>query len=632
MKRPQPDIGDTLRQGFIANVGTVRKLLRLWGTTTIDGVEVFTPRQYYWKEADKSEKFEKLFKYLGMYNDVKDGQYDGLERAWVYFNKNKTSFLSGDVTDFVADNLNRMWWDEDDGVMPEGLTLTTSVVISTKDVASEDRARLSEIINVNMTKAESAASIAANYEELWDMAAITQEGVGVINKGSISDPATQTSFPDEDDLSPDDPWLNTVARYALRDNGILCTVKDVSIGTISNSIRGLNSLVLYSTTFVVDLEIPYNEFTVGELFVQSVAADLAATYKNDSKSNGFLTQKVVKSMNSADLSEDPELVTRTYLLWEDEAAEAEGRYDSLWVKVGDRWYLKAEAFKNPKAYGFKYKELSSYLVSLLDTDHQKKKVPFWKKALAVVLFIIAVILSPFDGGTSLMIVKAAVAILFASMVLTLVTLTLAVTGQQEWAMAFMAAQKFLEPLVMVATVINIFASIQVAAQEAAKTIALEAGKDVAEVTVTEIIVELVTSSIETTADKIVTEITKGATDVMAGNFATNAALSFTSKLVELLTLPTKLKIKSIESKNKDLKAEYDKLTEESDREYDAMQGFMNIYAKPATADWSLYASQFDQPYERGGGPLALGNIQRTTKQALRKADYKDTAFDSILII
>jgi hypothetical protein len=46
----------------------------------------------------------------------------------------------------------------------------------------------------------------------------------------------------------------------------------------------------------------------------------------------------------------------------------------------------------------------------------------------------------------------------------------------------------------------------------------------------------------------------------------------------------------------------------------------------------MYASQFDLPYERGGGNLALGNIQRTTKQALRKADYDDSAFAGILLL
>ena len=40
MKRPQPDLGGVMLQRYINNVGSVRKLLRLWGTTTVEGVEV----------------------------------------------------------------------------------------------------------------------------------------------------------------------------------------------------------------------------------------------------------------------------------------------------------------------------------------------------------------------------------------------------------------------------------------------------------------------------------------------------------------------------------------------------------------------------------------------------------------
>ena len=88
MKKPQPDIGDTLRNQFIGNLKTVRGLLRLWGTQTVDGVEVFTPRQYYHKVEDRSADFEKLFKFLGAYESVTEANNDGLRSAWMYFNKN----------------------------------------------------------------------------------------------------------------------------------------------------------------------------------------------------------------------------------------------------------------------------------------------------------------------------------------------------------------------------------------------------------------------------------------------------------------------------------------------------------------------------------------------------------------
>lgn len=629
MKRPQPDIGNVLRNEFIGNVSTIRKLKRLWGTTYVGGVEVLNARQYHWPESSRSENFEKLYKTIGIHKDVTEADYEGLRSAWIYFNKNKAADLLVDFEDFVSDNLNILWWDPADGERPEGLTLTTSIVINAKAIKASDQATVDSLINVDMTVEQAKQAILDNYEQFWDLCSISQEGVGVINKGSITDPVNKTVTPDEDDLTPDDPWLSTIARYALRDNGIACTIKDVSIGTISARDRPF--MTSYYTTYVVEIEIPYNAFTPGELFVQSIANDLSFDYDRKSKSNGNTTKQLVQGLDSSELEDDDTLVTRPYISWESQSIEADSIYSSLWIKEGKTYYLKAEPFHDPRSYGLNYKKLANYILPLLDTGYKKKKVPFWKKALAVVIFIIAVILAPVTGGWSLSLVNFALAVLFASLVLTLLTLTLAVTGQHEWASAFMEAQKFLEPLVMVATIIVIVTGLGAAydaAKEAAVATAKEAGKAAIDVTVTDIITELITNLVESLVDNII----KGATDVFAGNLATSAALQFTGKLLKLLTLPFNLKLESLNNRNKDLAAEYDELTKESSQEYDALQGFMNVYAKPATADWSMYAATFDQPYERGGGPLAMGNIQRTTKQALRKADYTDPAFAGILII
>jgi hypothetical protein len=625
MKRPQPDIGNVLRNEFIGNVSTIRKLKRLWGTTYVGGVEVLNARQYHWPESSRSENFEKLYKTIGIHKDVTEADYEGLRSAWIYFNKNKAADLLVDFEDFVSDNLNILWWDPADGERPEGLTLTTSIVINAKAIKASDQATVDSLINVDMTVEQAKQAILDNYEQFWDLCSISQEGVGVINKGSITDPVNKTVTPDEDDLTPDDPWLSTIARYALRDNGIACTIKDVSIGTMSARDRPF--MTSYYTTYVVEIEIPYNAFTPGELFVQSIANDLSFDYDRKSKSNGNTTKQLVQGLDSSELEDDDNLVTRPYISWESQSIEADSIYSSLWIKEGKTYYLKAEPFHDPRSYGLNYKKLANYILPLLDTGYKKKKVPFWKKALAVVIFIIAVILAPVTGGNSLLLVKVSLAILFASLVLTLFTLVLAVTGQHEWASAFMEAQKFLEPLVMVATIIVIVTGLG-SAYDAAKTAAEAAAKEGAKAGIVEIITELVTNLIESLVDSII----KGATDVFAGNLATSAALQFTGKLLKLLTLPFNLKLESLNNRNKDLAAEYAELTKESNQEYDALQGFMNVYAKPATADWSMYAATFDQPYERGGGPLAMGNIQRTTKQALRKADYTDPAFAGILII
>jgi hypothetical protein len=340
-------------------------------------------------------------------------------------------------------------------------------------------------------------------------------------------------------------------------------------------------------------------------------------------------------MISFDLEDDPNLVVRSYLLWEDQATTGSSLTSSLWFNHNGNWYLRAEPFRNPRAYNVTYSQLNTYVLGLLDSGYRKKSVPWYKKAIAVIVVVIAFVIAYVAPGAgaklSVQLLAIAKAILVASLTLTLILLTFAVTGQAEWASAFMEVSKWIEPLVMIATIVLIVASISKAV-EAAKTAAKEAAKAAGEEYVEQTVVEIVMDYVQSTATDMIDNIAKGAVDVFSGNFFTDVAKSFTVKLFKVLNFGMELKLESLNERNKDLKAEYAELVKEMNRETDALQGFARIYAKPATADWSIYASQFDVPYERGGGFLSLGNIQRTTKQAMRKADYKDSAFADILVI
>jgi hypothetical protein len=649
MKRPQPDIGDILRDRYLMNLSTTRKLKRLWGTTTVSGVEVLNLRQYYWKEPRRGDNFEKLFKLLSAYDSIVEGDYSSLDAAWLYFNKNNADNALLDPNSFVSTNLNSMWWDPADGAIPENLKLTTKLYISTGGVSDTDKARVDELLNPLMTKEAIKASITDHYEELWDMCSITQEGLGVINKGSTVDPVYNTTIQDEDDLSPDDPWLSTLARYALRSSGVTCTVKDVNIGSIS-SYGGKNVAIkrVYNTTYIVEIEIPYeNAYTTGNAIVQSISGDLVYNYNSDSKTNGFKTQKIVKAMEASDLIDNPDLVSRSYLLWESAVSQSSTIFDSLWhLEDGRWWYLKADAFDNPRAYGLTYKQLNTYVLPLLDNGFKKKEPSAFETALAVALVIIAFVVAYVapGPGTKLgaQLLAVAKAIVVASLVLSLATLAFAVVGMTDLATAFGQVSKAIEPLVRVAQIVTLTAGMHSAFEETAKEIAkeksIELGTDVvaSEIATSEVLSTMADNFIDDLVERFVDSFTdtlvEGFNDVVAGNLTTNAALAFSSKMMNIVDIGYKLKLKSIAEKNKDLQTEYDDMQKELAQESDALKGFSLLYSKPATADWSMYSSQFDMPYERGGGQLAMGNIQRTTKQAIRKANYDDPAFAGILII
>ena len=635
MKRPQPDIGEVLQGQFIQTMGGARKFKRLWGTTTVGGVEVLHNRRYYYPASSRPVNFEKLFKYLGAYEDV-TGSIKGVSSAWIYLNKNKESKLpelEGSILegtkDFVSYNLNKLWWNDNDGPRPEGLTLTTSVTIGSKfmPTGSSVLADLAlpvstELLAPNMSQSQLITSITNNFDTLWSTCTISQEGVGVINKGSITDPINNITTPDEDDLTPDDPWLNTLARYALRSDGIPCTIREVSVG------KGRRQDGRIYNTYVITLEIPYIAFTPSSPIVGLIATDIQEEESNDiyfdnaARPNSVWTRRELQQMDSTDLDNDPDLISRSYRLWEDVGAT---NFNSIWHVHNGKQYIKADAFYNPGDYGLKYKELYEYVTSLIDTGYKKKKVKWYKKALAIIVAVIVFVVSGGNVGAAFATFTAfATFVVIISLILTILSLVTAVLGMESAASAFAAANKTIEPLVILASIFLFVDGITQKLKE-------QAAKKGAEKITSEVVLDFLEESLENLVEDFIDTILQGYSDVMSGQL-TNAAIQFVNNTLKLLTLPQQIKLEKIADRNKDLRAEYEKLQEELSQEDDLLRGFARIYARPATADWSYYAQQFDQPYERGGGRLHIGNIQRTTKQALRKADYSDPAFDNILVV
>jgi hypothetical protein len=619
MKQPQPNINKIAVDTFVAKTGANRKLKRLWGTTTVNGVEVLNLRRHYHKESYRPDNYERLFKFLTVYNDVKDYEGGGIKSAWFTLSKSKGPENLDVNPSFISDNLNSMWWDSDDGVMPNNITLTTSITISE---SFRDTDTLTGI-DWSLSKEDTASYILNNYEELWDNKKIEQEGVGIINKGSVVDPTLKVEIPDKDDLSPDDPWLAILSRYALRDSGVPCTIKNIEVGL------GINSANVYNTV-VVTIEIPYFEFLTSTPLVQKILSDLSmdSVFKypvraRGSVHNGFvnnneqLTKSQARKVNYYETADDIDVdtISRSYIQWEYATIQS-SVYESFWYQDGDKWYLRADVIDNPKAYGTTHGDLNSYLFSLLDTGYKKKKVPLWKKVVAAVVFIIAVIITfiyPPSAAATKPFMAAALAVLTGSLVLALTTMVFSAVGMNEWAMAFASISKAIEPLVTVATVVMVVTAFV----EKGTT---EAIKQYAERMIDDFVFELVLGEFG--------DLGKLLAEAMTGRISLGT-LDAVNRIAKVYTTVQIGKLEAISSKNKDLRAEYEKLAEESAMDSDIMMGYMNIYAKPATADWSIYASTYDLPYERGGGSLSMGNIQKTTKQAMRKTDYNDPMFESM---
>lgn len=675
MKRSYPDVGDFYRNKYLSQLISIRKLIRLWGTTTVNGVEVLNLRQYYYPaNLRDDENFEKLFKFLGAYEDVTTAKMKGIKRAWFYFNKNKATALSPsfnpfDYDPFVCENLNKMWWDPLDGPQPENLSLTTSIVIepkvttaySSNSYGDQTLPQYSELIPNNLTDEELIELLPTIYNQLWETCKISQQGVGVINHGtSTTDPNTLVEVPDEDDLSPDDPWLQTFSRYVMLYNNIPYTIKKIERGLGNHSNPRYRTEVgdgLYST-YVVTIEIPYYEFLITDLIVNDISDDIveASSLETNnfirrwynttfSLSNTWLTRQAITQMYSYDLEDEPTLITRDYTLWEDVGINTNPNFLDMWVKSGKQYYLKADPFLHPSEYGLRYSQLNDFLFPIIDTGYKKKSASFFKKLVAAVVFIALVVVGVMSGGLN--VITIAKALVSAYLVMTIATIALSLAGFDEWAMAFSDTMKFVEPLVLIAQIIlvvDIFskASDKLAkkAGEAAAEKALEEGateaaaQKIGEEVAENFSASLIDVGLEVGKD-LLSDAIQSVTDIFSGNIGggdlfSPKALGQYEKMVKLIQMPQQNKLKELRKELKDLQAEYDDLAKEMADENNTLLKYMFAYPKQLAADWSIYAEQYDFPYETGQGSLALGNIQRTTVQAMREGDYSDPAFADIL--
>ena len=136
---------------------------------------------------------------------------EGIKSAWFTLNKSNGTENLDVSASYIADNLNRMWWDDADGVRPDNLTLTTTITIGQSFTSSFG----TTLIDRTLPKDQQALAVKNNYETLWNDYRIEQEGVGVINKGTVLNEELNIEVPDNDDLSPDDPWLSILSRYSV---------------------------------------------------------------------------------------------------------------------------------------------------------------------------------------------------------------------------------------------------------------------------------------------------------------------------------------------------------------------------------------------------------------------------------
>ena len=116
------DLQETYKNLFLGSKRLKNRFKRYWGTTTVDGVEVFNQRLQIWPGTD-NKNVVKILKMFGAYNAIKSASFEGITSYYLWLNPGKAGGLVGITADIWVNKINAL--------IPNGVDF--SVVINYTD-------------------------------------------------------------------------------------------------------------------------------------------------------------------------------------------------------------------------------------------------------------------------------------------------------------------------------------------------------------------------------------------------------------------------------------------------------------------------------------------------------------------
>jgi hypothetical protein len=653
MKRITPDVGVARQILYRHKQSYLRRFIRNWGTQVVDGHEVLRGKNYYYPTSLQSDTFEKLCKLLGIWEDFRNPNGEGLDNAWLELDPSKAVEGGRTVeadTEVLVDNFNKMLWDAtenapEDYVSEFQITLGPNYRTFSNSFSSLSKLQravsssslMPSFANDVHNQPALIQEIKDRYQELWDSYAILGSEV-VYSTGTNSARKVFTR-----QTATNDSFASLFARYILFSEDLDYEVKSVSTTTASFPFTyyGYNSYeddnysstesIIESTTYdlpayIVTIKLKTSKVAVSTDIIDRIMQDAQTPTKATRiLNNNLATRKAIYGLPYEIVTGEDYEGYGTTTVFPDYGLLFERVFDDRWVEKVEgsysRYYLKV-SYLNDRTYSIE--DRISYLNSVISSDYKKKSVPWWKKLGAALLIIGAAILcqscaAAVAAATTAwaMVYAVALYITYVGLVVSLLMAASAVLGMNDMTQAFAQLSKAIEPLVQVASIIIILTSIKKIAADGAKALAKEALGDVAG----ELIVEVAMSIVDNNfVDALIAGMEAQFTNLFQ-SAVTNLSLEFVAKTVMYATdLYTKNQMANLAEEIKDLQNEYTALAEETSKQSDPLLDFIRIYSKPLTQMNSHPAEIYDFPYEPYSTRNHTGNSCRTHFKALRLAD------------
>ena len=547
------DFFETYKGELLGTKKFRNKFIRLWGTETVNGVQVMKSRftiypGYLNKNADgtytdEAKKIQSFCKMLGSWSQIKESNFKAIAGYYFYLNPNK------DDTSELAKEL-----------LAEKVDL-----FCPKDVWQE--CTINYIDQSNPTRFD-------GWTKEQILMYIDNDYANIFSTGN--------GFIIEDDIDK-----LAIGQYVLFDDGTEFAVEVVSSSRTSlQNTQGL-------------------QFTLGRSSnIYYTGLNVVIRYKrivDDINPDGLLITAMINETNGANKSKVQEL-QRSSFNNNDEIISSTDLLDN------ELWYNGQLRYSAVIASGVKTKVAVETVLSVLDSGTIKKKVKWYKKILGFVLIIIAIALTLIPGT------QAAAGGLWTALAIYMGTAVLIMTLiQAQWAKSNGAAAEYMGRWIKIANIVSMVAGLaalytalakqalaQALTTELIKQGATQASAQSAVAAMTEVAVASTSASLGVTA-------TASSFVTAAGNMIMN---SFKSIGMKVAGKTIEMRRAAMEADLKNTTAQYE---ESQEALADTLDKNMNIGVEDIKlcADLSKQANaryDFNSPYEAESATVHIGNI------------------------
>lgn len=352
------DFFETLNGEFTGSLKFKNKFVRLWGTTTVDGIKVLSNRFVIYPGME-SKKVQSFLKHIGSLDSMKNNDFGDVVDYYFWINSSKADTLSQEnLNDIIASKINEY--------CDVGEKLKINLNFSNAGDYNYFK---------NFTKQQIFDYVNNDYDAMYN----------TLDNYAVGETLLTT----------------TIGTYILFDNGQHFNIEVIN-GTVS-------AIAIRSKLNIWD-----NNYTT--VYKAGLSLEIQATRKDNVTGSANIVTHIVDEENEEHKTTLQQLLesetnesTTSGSIWK--INRATGKTDDIWYKGNMRLsFLDSNSIKT--------KEKIKILVSSLDTGYTLPKTKWWKKILGPVLIIIAIVVAIFVPPAGGILMGIAINVGVATLVMT----------------------------------------------------------------------------------------------------------------------------------------------------------------------------------------------------------------------